>query len=351
MADGEATIAYEELMGLMTGIFTGCGVPEADARRVAGCLVDADLRGVPSHGVNRTPIYTKRLREGLVNAHPAMTVEEASPVAVRVDGDNGLGFLVGTRAMDEAIARARTYGIGLALAFHSNHFGMATAYLMQAVEAGMAAMVMTNASRAMPVWGGRTPFLGTSPFALAAPGGKQPLVLDMATSVVARGKIRRAAAVKGQIPAGWALDSEGRETTDAVTGYNGILLPLGGPKGSGLSLMMEALAGVMSGAAFGGEVRNQYSAFDAPQNVGHLFLAFKPDLFMPRADYEARLDDLVDRAKASPLAEGFDEILMPGEREGRLAAERRAKGVPITQADLDMLRLEATGVGAPISGG
>lgn len=350
MSDSQTKVAYDELLALVTGIFVRCGVAEADARHVAECLIDADLRGVPSHGVNRTPIYTKRLREGLVNPTPAMTVEDASPVAARVDGDNGLGFLVGRRAMDEAVARARTYGVGLVWAFHSNHFGMATSYLLQAIGDGMAAMVMTNASRAMPIWGGREPFLGTSPFALGAPGGKIPLVLDMATSVAARGKIRRAAQDKGQIPAGWALDAEGRPTTDAEAAYNGILLPVGGPKGSGLSLMMEAMAGVMSGAKFGGEVGNQYFDFDNPQNVGHLFMAMRPNIFMPQKQYEERLDALVDRAKATPLAAGFDEILMPGEREGRMVAERKASGVPIPKADLEMLRGEAAGVPGTIPG-
>ena len=350
MSDSQTSVAYDELLALVTDIFAGCGVPEADARHVAECLIDADLRGVPSHGVNRVPIYTKRLRAGLVIAHPAMTVQEASPVAARVDGDNGLGFLVGRRAMDEAVTRARTFGVGLVWAFHSNHFGMATSYLLQAVGEGMAAMVMTNASKAMPIWGSREPFLGTSPFALAAPGGRTPLVLDMATSVAARGKIRRAAQDKGQIPAGWALDAEGRPTTDAEAAYNGILLPVGGPKGSGLSLMMEAMAGVMSGANFGGEVGNQYFDFDAPQNVGHLFMAMRPNLFMPQAEYEARLDVLVDRAKATPLAAGFDEILMPGERETRLVVERKAKGVPVPKADLEMLRGEAVGIPGTMAG-
>ena len=350
MPDSQTTIAYDELLALVAAIFVRNGLSDADARQVAGCLVDADLRGVPSHGVNRTPIYTRRLREGLVNPAPAMSVLEASPVAARVDGDNGMGFVVGQRAMDEAVARARTYGVGLVWAFHSNHFGMATSYLLQAVADGMAAMVMTNASKAMPIWGSTEPFLGTSPFALAAPGGTLPLVLDMATSVAARGKIRRAAQDRGQIPAGWALDAEGRPTTDAEAAYNGILLPVGGPKGSGLSLMMEAMAGVMSGAAFGGEVGNQYFDMERPQNVGHLFMAMRPNLFMPQAEYEARLDALVERAKATPLAAGFDEILMPGERETRLAVERMAKGVPIPASDLEMLRGEAEGVPGVMAG-
>jgi LDH2 family malate/lactate/ureidoglycolate dehydrogenase len=237
--------------------------------------------------------------------------------------------------------------VGLALASHSNHFGIAACYLLQAVEVGMAAMVLTNASPAMPVWGGRTAFLGTSPFALAAPGGHAPLLLDMATSVAARGKIRRAARSGESIPEGWALDEDGRPTTDAGAALSGIVLPLGGPKGSGLSLMMEALAGVISGAAFGGEVRNQYSDLETPQNVGHLFLAFRVDLFMPSQDYDARIDALVERAKACPTADGFDEILVPGERESRMAAKRRQEGLPIPLDDIRMLAREAEMAGVP----
>jgi LDH2 family malate/lactate/ureidoglycolate dehydrogenase len=178
---------------------------------------------------------------------------------------------------------------------------------------------------------------------MAVPGGGQPaLVLDMATAVAARGKIRRAADRGEPIPEGWALDEHGRATTDAAAAYRGILLPLAGPKGSGLSLMMEALGGVMSGASFGGEVKNQYVDFENPQNVGHFFLAFRPDLFVSAEEYRARIDELVKRAKASPLAEGFDEVLMPGEREALLAESRRKLGVPVTAEDLSMLEAEET---------
>src|SRR5262249_24086132 len=155
-------------------------------------------------------------------------------------------------------------GIGIVMAMNSNHFGMAASYLLQALGAGMAAIVFTNASPAMPIWGGRTAFLGTSPLAMAVPSSKVPLVLDMATSIAARGKIRRAAQRKETIPAGWALDGEGRPTIDAQAAYDGIVLPLGGPKGSGLSLLMEALAGVMTGAAFGSGVKDQYKDFETP---------------------------------------------------------------------------------------
>jgi LDH2 family malate/lactate/ureidoglycolate dehydrogenase len=335
------TIAYDVLHGRVRGIFAGLGLSPAHAARVAECLIDADMRGVSTHGISRIPIYAKRLREGIVNPRPKLELESPTPVVARLDGDNGMGYVVGTEAMAAAIERAKTYGIGLVFARHSNHFGMATAYLLQAVEAGLAAMVLTNASRTMPVWGGKTPFLGTSPLGLAAPAGAEPpLLLDMATSVAARGKIRRAIQRGEAIPEGWALDEHGRPTTDAEAAYRGVVLPLGGPKGSGLSLMMEAMAGVMAGAAFGGRVRDQYSDFSAPQNVGHLFLAFRPDLFLSAGQYQADMDDLVQRAKASPLADGFDEILMPGERESRRVAEQRRQGVVVSQADFDMLAAE-----------
>lgn len=346
MPEKTPNIDAETLRRAVTAIFAGHGLTEADAARVATCLVDADLRNVSSHGVNRVPIYTRRLREKLVAPRPQMRLDAPTPVVARLDGGNGMGFIVATRAMDEAIARAEQFGVGIVFASNSNHFGMASCYLRQALARGMAAIVLTNASPAMPIWGGRTPFLGTSPFAMGAPGAT-PLVLDMATSVAARGKIRRAAQRGEPIPEGWALDEQGRPTTDAEAGYRGVVLPLGGPKGSGLSLMMEAFAGVMSGAAFGGEVGNQYSDFDAPQNVGHFFMALRPDLFAPGEAYAARMGDLVGRAKATPRASGFDEILMPGEPEERMAAIRAREGLAIPAADLAMLREEAAAIGVP----
>jgi len=342
-----ATISHTALRAAVAAIFASHDLPLADAGRVAECLVEADLRALPSHGINRLPIYTRRLRERLVNPRPEMRLDAPTPVVGRLDGDNGMGFVVATRAMAEAIARAGQFGVGVVLAAHSNHFGMAACYLRQALDAGMAAMVLTNASPAMPIWGGRAPFLGTSPFGMAAPG-RTPLLLDMATSVAARGKIRRAAQHGEPIQEGWALDPQGRPTTNAEAGYRGVVLPLGGPKGSGLSLMMEAFAGVMSGAAFGGKVKNQYEDFEAPQDVGHFFLALKPDLFMKPDEYEARIDGLVGRAKATPLAQGFDEIMMPGEPEERAAALRRREGLAIPPADIAMLREEASRAGVTI---
>lgn len=349
MAKQTLNVPSAILRDLAAAIFRAHGVPEGDALRVADCLIRADLRGIGSHGVSRIPIYTERLRKGLVNPTPSLTITHGSTVGGQIDGDNGLGFVVATRAMEEAIRLAKLHGFGMIFAHNSTHFGMAANYLLQALDAGMAAFVYTNASPAMPIWGGRDAFLGTSPYAFAAPGGKAgPVVLDMALSVVARGKIRRAAQKGEPIPLGWALDPEGKPTTDAQKGYDGIVLPLGGAKGSGLSLMMEIIAGVMSGSAFGGKVGNQYFDFDKPQNVGHCFMALRPDLCVSADEYRARMDDLVARSKGGAKAEGFEEILMPGEPEARNEAKRLHVGIPIEPDDLDMLATEAARFGIAV---
>ncbi|MFK0382469.1 Ldh family oxidoreductase [Agrobacterium sp. NPDC090273] len=339
------TIPVSVLQKLGTAIFEANGLPKEDAAYITECLLYADLRGVQSHGINRVSNYTLRLKKKLINPHPSLAVDDVMPALARVDGDDGMGFLVGRKAMQEAIDRASKFGVGMALAYKSSHFGMSAIYLQQAVDAGMAAMVMTNASSAMPIWGGRSPFLGTSPFGLAAPGADVPLILDMATSVAARGKIRRASKRGEQIPEGWALDEQGKPTTDPDAALKGIVLPLGGPKGSGLSMLMEAMAGVASGAAFGGEVGNPYLDLDRPQSTGHLFMAFKPDAFLGADAYRERMNDLVGRAKSSELADGFKEILMPGEIEARLAAERAVAGLVVPPEDVAMLNAEAAAVG------
>ncbi|GAA4164732.1 Ldh family oxidoreductase [Shinella granuli] len=338
------------LEAAVAGIFAGLDLPAQDAATVAHYLVLADLRGVGTHGISRIPVYADRLRRGLVRARPDIRVSHPMPAAAHVDGDDGLGFVVARRAMQEAIAASERCGIGMASVRNSAHFGMAAAYLLEAIDAGHAAFVFTNASPSMPVWGGRSPFLGTSPFAFGAPGGEgsPPIVLDMATSVVARGKIRRAMQTGEPIPAGWALDADGRETTDARRAYEGIVLPLGGPKGSGLSLMMEVLAGVMSGAAYGGKVGDQYRDLDRPQNVGHSFIAFRPSLFLGEAAYRTRMDDLVTRARTCPRVDDDQPILMPGEPEANRMKTRLAEGIPLTAADLAMLREQADLAGLSI---
>src|SRR5579871_2863763 len=268
------------------------GLPEQDAATVARCLVLADLRGVDTHGLQTLPHYLDRVRRGLINPRPNLKVERVTPMVGSLDGQDAFGFVVATRGMDEAIDMAREFGVGIVSARRSTHFGMAANYSLQAMDAGFIGVVFTNASRAMPPWGGREGLLGTSPIAVAAPAGKEtPFDLDMSPAVAARGKIRRAARRGQSIPLGYALDAKGRQTTDPNVALDGgTVQPIGGPKGAALAMLMDVMSGVISGAAFGGEVRNHFEDYDAPQNVGHFIMAMKSDLFIGREEYLERMD-------------------------------------------------------------
>jgi LDH2 family malate/lactate/ureidoglycolate dehydrogenase len=326
------------------------GVPEHDAAIVAGCLVGADLRGVDTHGLCRLPGYLDRLRRALINPRPVLEPERVTPVAAALDGQNGFGFVVGTRAMGEAIAIARELGVGVVSARRSTHFGMAAAYVRQALDAGLISLVFSNASPAMPPWGARTALLGTNPFAAGAPAGRHPpFLLDMSPAVAARGKIRRAERRGEKIPLGYALDADGRATSDPKAALGGVVLPIGTYKGSGLSMLMDIFGGVISGANYGGDVGDQYKVYDRPQDVGHFFLAMKPDLFVPEENYRDRMDTLIERVHACPPAQGFDEVLTPGEPERRHEEERRRRGIPYSANEVAPLQEEAAKAGiAPL---
>ena len=325
------------------------GLPEQDAATVARCLVRADLRGVDTHGLQTLPHCLERVRRGLINPRPNLKVERVTPMAGALDGQDAFGFVVATKAMAEAIDMAGEFGVGIVSARRSTHFGMAANYALQAMELGYIGIVFTNASKAMPPWGGREGLLGTSPIAVAAPGGAEmPFDLDMSPAVAARGKIRRAARRGQPIPLGYALDAKGRQTTDPNVALDGgTVQPIGGPKGSALAMLMDVMGGVISGAAFGGDVRNHFEEYDQPQNVGHFIMAMKPDLFVSRDEYSRRMDTLVQRVHACPTAEGFDEVIMPGERERRLEADHRRIGVPFHAKEVAALQEAAAKAGLP----
>lgn len=339
-------VRAEEARRFTTDLIAHSGVPRQDAEVMANCLVRADLRGVDTHGIVRLPGYLDRLHRGLVNPRPTLQPRDITPAVAQIDGENGFGFVIATRAMAKAMDLAQRIGIGMVSVKRSTHFGMAASYLLQAVEQGFIAMVFTNASRAMPPWGGREALLGTSPFAVGAPGGeKGPFILDMAPSVAARGKIRKALRAGQPIPIDYALDGEGKPTTDPAKALEGVVLPMGGPKGSGLSMLMDIMGGVISGAGFAGGVTDQYKDYTRPQNVGHFFLAIKPDLFLPQSEYRSRMDTLSDTVRGAPRAEGFSEILMPGEPEARNEAKRLRDGIPYPFPDLEPLITAAAAAG------
>jgi LDH2 family malate/lactate/ureidoglycolate dehydrogenase len=274
--------------------------------------------------------------------------QRVTPVAASLDGQDGFGFVVGMRAINEAMAMAGEFGIGIVSVRRSTHFGMAASYVLPAIEAGFIALVFSNASPAMPPWGGREGLLGTNPFAAGAPGGAlAPFLLDMSPAVAARGKIRRAERRGETIPIGYALDAQGQPTTDPKAALGGVVLPIGGYKGSGLSMLMDIFGGVISGAGFAGTVADQYKVFDRPQDVGHFFLAMRANLFVPESDYRARMDTLVQRVRDCPKAAGFDEILIPGEPEARHEEERRHTGIPYSAGEIVSLQEEAVKAGVP----
>jgi LDH2 family malate/lactate/ureidoglycolate dehydrogenase len=336
----EATvlIGENELTDYAARVFVAAGLSHEHALIVARNLVLADLRGIESHGVTRVPIYGERIQRKVVNASPLPRAESVGPSIVRVDGDNGPGAVVGHFALGQAIDRAKTTGIGVALARNSNHFGICADYALRAASAGYVAMVATNSPTSMAVWGAGEPYLGTNPFAFAAPvGGRPPIMLDFASSVVARGKIVEKAKRGEPIPEGWALTRDGRPTTDAKEAEAGIVLPFAGPKGSGIAIMVEVLCGVLTGAAIGAELGNLYRDFTNPQNTGHFFLVLDPARALGAGIFEARAHALAGAVGALRPASGFAEVLLPGEPEQRLTDARRKNGIPVLRTTIHML--------------
>ncbi|EFQ32299.1 malate/L-lactate dehydrogenase [Colletotrichum graminicola] len=338
-------VAASEARRFVEEILKGNGVPAENAAIVARCLVAADLRGVDTHGMNRIPSYMERVRQGVLDAAAQPELKQVTPVVAHVDGKNGFGFVAARMGMTAAIESAKTFGIGMASVSHSNHFGMSAWVVQQALDADMMSLVFTNSSPALPVWGGKSKLLGVSPIACGAPGKDKPFILDMAPSVAARGKIYKAKRRGEKIPLDWALDAEGRPTDDPTAALGGVMLPMGGPKGSALSIMMDVFSGVFSGSAFAGHVTGPYDP-SKPSDVGHFLVAIKPDLFMSLDDFRERIDYLYQRVVGSDKAADVDRIYFPGEIEQLTQQEREVSGIPLVQAEIDALNEEAERVGA-----
>lgn len=341
-------ISSTSLHAFTVAAFESAQLSPAHGTIVADGLVTANLRGVDSHGVSRIPMYLERLDRGLVNPKPDIKVTTVAGAVAHIDADNAMGFIPSHAAMDTAMALARDACIGMVGVSRSTHFGMGALYVLQALEQNFVSMVFTNSSPAIAMWGGRNAFLGASPVAAGMPGGRSaPFVIDMAMTVLARGKIRLAAMRGEPIAEGLALDADGNPTTDAAKAFEGVCLPFGGVKGSVLGTMMDLMSGVLTGANFGGDVKSLYFDHSEPQNVGHMFFAIRPDLFIAMTDFEARMEEFNRRIKAMPRAAGVDEVLMPGEPERRTAAQRLANGIPVTDNVLADLAAIARARGIP----
>ncbi|KAG9852905.1 Malate/L-lactate dehydrogenase, partial [Aureobasidium melanogenum] len=339
-------VSQENANAYVKAVLQANGVSEQDASTIAYCLVAADLRGVDTHGVNRIPSYLARVRQGVLDPTAQPTIVNQTPVVAQVDGKNAFGFVAAKLGMERAIDMAKIYGIGMVSVKHSNHFGMSAWLVQQALDAGMMSLVFTNSSPALPVWGGKEKLMGVSPIACGAPGAEHNFVLDMAPSVAARGKIYKAKRRGERIPVDWALDKDGNRTDDPSAALEGVMLPMGGPKGSALSIMMDVFSGVLSGSAFAGHVTNPYDP-SKPADVGHFLIALKPDLFLSSDEFKQRIEYLYNRVVNCEKMAGVDRIYFPGEIEQLTEAERKKAGIPYVTAEIEALNAEARRVGAP----
>jgi LDH2 family malate/lactate/ureidoglycolate dehydrogenase len=329
-------INAQALVDFVAAVYASAGVPPADGRLMADSLVQADLWGHQSHGVLRTGWYLARLESGVMKARtsPRLAVD-AGAVAV-IDGDDGVGQVLTTHAAHEAIERARRHGIAAVAVRNSNHFGTCMYYTRMGVPAGCVMLLTTNGGPAMAPWGGRKKIVGTNPWSVAAPAGRHPpFMMDMANTGVARGKIYLARQRRERIPEGWAIDADGRPTTDPQAAIDGIILPMAAHKGYAIAVAMDMLAGVLSGSAFLSAVHGPYTA--EVSGAGHFVVAMKVEAFQPLAEFNARMERFIAELKSVPRAEGCDEVFYPGEIEARNDALNRNEGLLLpddTLADL-----------------
>lgn len=343
------------LTRLCSDLFEHAGMPAADAHLAADQLVTADLRGVESHGVVRTAIYLERLRCGVIAAHPDMTIERQTRSTAVFNGGNGMGQIVGQRAMGLTVDKARDYGEPAFVSVcNSNHFGAAAWFAEIAAREDMIGFACTiSGINHMVPWGGAEAMLGNNPFAIAMPiRDEAPMVLDMACSVAARGKIIVAAKEGRAIPADWAVDRNGLPTTDAQAAMEGFMAPIGGPKGYALTLTIGLLSTMLSGAFFGSEVTHMYDDLENPQNIGHLFGALPIAAFESTDRYFERMRKAAADIRGVRRSPGVEQVFLPGEREARLAVARRRDGLPLgieTWRELESLGTSA-GVQVPSIG-
>jgi L-2-hydroxycarboxylate dehydrogenase (NAD+) len=349
------TYPAEALREFAARVLAGAGLPGEDAALAADVLLAADLRGIDSHGVARLRGYHEILRSGQVNAAPELRVVRETLTTATVDADNGLGLVVGPRANEIAMEKALAAGSGWVAVRNTNHFGIASYYVLQALERDLIGWAMTNSSALVAPLFGVGRMLGTNPLAIAFPGMEEPpIVIDFATSAVAFGKIEIARRRGQSIPEGWAIDAEGHPTTDPEAVYDGgALLPigsnreLGGHKGYALGMMVDVLSAVLSGANWGPFA----PAFVIPQEpresvglgIGHFFGALRIDGFIEPEEFKRQVDHLVRTFRAAPAAPGTNGPLVPGDPERETEEVRRRDGIPLiaaVSADLEALARE-----------
>ena len=344
-----------QLIGFTTRILEKLGVSPQDAAIAADAIVSADLRGVESHGVaHLAQFYVQRIQKGFINIHPNITISSQAPATAIIDGDRGIGFVLGHRAMSEAIERARKVGVGLVAVRNSTHFGVSAYYAMMALPHEMIGLAMSSTGPIVFPPGSKARGVGTNPISLAVPAGvESPFVLDMATSVVAGGKVSEAMRKGLPLPAGWAVDNQGGITTDpkAVFAGGGGLLPLGGTpelgvyKGFALAVAVEILCNILSGSVAG--LLQTVEPGAAGNKCDHFFGAIRIDGFLPVETFKAKMDDLIQAYHSLPKVDGVADIFLAGEMEAATERARRVEGIPLHEKVSASLREIGQQLGVP----
>lgn len=339
-------IDSERLKSFIRDVFISVHVTEEDATTTSNSLIEADLRGVYSHGVMRVPIYIKRIKLGLVNPISKINVIKENKAIAVLDANNCLGQVSATKAMKMAIEKADQYSIGATVVKNSNHFGAAAGYTLQAVEQDMIGYATTNSACRMVPTGGKEQIIGNNPFSYAIPAGKAlPIVLDISCSVVSVGKILLKKKKGEELPLGWALDKDGNPTIDPYTVLEGggSLVPIGDHKGYGIALVNDILSSSLGDSIGGTEVTTLYNLKTSKKsNTGHFFMAIKIDNFIPINRFKQRVDKKIKEIKNSAKREGVKQIYLPGEIEFKIKEKNLQYGIPISEEVLKDLKITAS---------
>ena len=297
-------------------IFLKQRLSKKHAKICADYLIKAELVNAPSHGLARLKMYCDRIKRKLINPRPKIKIKKISSAISYVNADDSIGFVAADIGINEAINNAKKTGIGLVAVKKSGHYGLSSFYAEQAVKKKLMVFCFTNAPPALAPHGSKKSLFGTNPICFGVPTGKAPFILDASTSIINRGKIRRANKLGLKIPFGVALDKNGKVTTNADEALKGTQLPIAGHKGSGLAWMVDILSGVFTGSSHGGKTKDPFDDFSGPQNMGHLFLVINPKLFIGK-NFLKEMKKNITLVKKLPKANGFNSILYPGERKNK----------------------------------
>jgi len=321
-------------------IFKKYGLNNDHATISANALINAELVGAYGHGLSRLKMYCDRISKKVINPKPKIKIKKVSQSISHIDADNSIGFVAADIAIKKAILNAKKTGIGLVAVKNSGHYGLSGYYAEQAVKKNLVTMIYTNAPPAVAPHGALKSLFGTNPICFGTPtGSKMPFILDTSISMINRGKIRVAARNNQKIPLGVALDKFGKPTTDAKKALQGVQLPIAGFRGSGLAWMVDILSGVLTGGNHAGRVKDPFDDFSGPQNIGHLFITFKTNLFVK--DYNKRIKDNINKIKRLPKIKGIKEIMYPGQnkyKRFKINSKKEIKISDITKKDLDFLK-------------